>query len=123
MKTKIKVMIQMKSMKDLIMTPMIIAIDLRERKIRVTRSTLKVLKTRTVRKACKFPPPLEPPCDVMTISTIERRTTAPSRRFIRSAAYFYGPRASNFMPSSIMKSQVNITFNYTRLASVSSAMS
>ena len=58
MKTNIKMVIQMKSMKERWMTPMTIAIDLRARRIRVTLSTRKVLKTRTVRKACRLPAPL-----------------------------------------------------------------
>ena len=51
----------MKSMNAFCMTPTIIAMDLSERKILVTRKTLKVLKTRTVRKAWRLPAPPPPP--------------------------------------------------------------
>ena len=123
MNTNMSNEIQMKSMKACDMTPIIIAIDLRDRKIRVTRSTLNVRKTRTVRKACRFPAPPSPPCAVIIISTIESMTTPPSSRFILSALYFLGPRARSFMHISAMKIQVNISFIKSKSACYSSLMS
>ena len=98
----------MKSIKARWITPIIIAIDLSERRIRVTLRTLNVRNTRTVLKACKFPAPPPLPQACITISMIEIVTTAPSKRFIRSAAYFFTPRASNFMLISAMKIHVKI---------------
>ena len=115
--------IQMKSMMARCITPIIMAIDWRERKIRVTRSTLNVRKTRTVRKACKLPAPPSPPYEVIIISTMERITTPPSSRFILSAEYFFGPRASSFMHISTIKIQVKISFMRSRSSCRSYSMS
>lgn len=122
MKTNIRTVIQIKSMNDFVITLIIVTIDLRERRIRVTLRTLNVRNTRTVRKAYRFPAP-PPPWEAMIISTIDRMTIAPSRRFIRSLAYFFGPLASNFMAISDMKIQVNISFMNSRFFAVSLSMS
>ena len=98
-------------------------IDFKDRRIRVTRRTRKVRNTRTVLKACRLPAPLPPPIDSIIISTIDRITTPPSRRFIFSLAYFFGPRAKSLRPISQMKIHVMMRFWNSRSFLVYSAIS
>ena len=116
-------MIKMKSIMARCITLITCFIDLRALRIRVTRRTRKVRKTRTVLKACRLPAPLPPPIASIIISTIESITTAPSRRFIFSFVYFFGPRAKSFSVISTMKIQVNIKFINSRSSLVFSLMS
>jgi len=84
------------------MTPMITCIEWRARNNRATRNTLNVLKILIVLKADKDVPP-----ELILISTIERSTTTPSIRFIRSAQYLLIPMARSFIDISTIKIQVN----------------
>ena len=109
-----RIVMSIKSMKERCITPITTAIDLRALRIRVTRNTRNVLKTRTVRKAYKLPAPLPPPSDSIIISIMESMTTPPSRRFILSAAYFLGPRARSFNDISTIKIHVKMTFSCSK---------
>jgi len=97
--------------------------DLRARRIRVTLRTRKVRKTLTVRKACRLPPLPPPPMAPMTISTIDKRTTPPSSKFIGSYAYFFGPLARSLRVISTMKIQVNMSFRKIRSSSICGSIS
>ena len=114
MKTNMRIVMSIKSMKERCITPITTAIDLRALRMRVTRSTRNVLKTRTVRKAYRLPAPLPPPSDSIMISTMESMTTPPSRRFIFSAAYFLGPRARSLSAISTIKIHVKIVLSYSK---------
>ena len=113
----------MKSINAIYMTPIIMAIDFKDLKIRVTLRTLNVRKTLTVRKAWRPPAPSPPPFwEAIINSMIEMVTTPPSRRFMGSATYFLGPLASNFNTNSTMKIQVKISFISSRSLNVCGSM-
>ena len=84
-------------------------IYLRDLRTRVTLRTLNVLNTLTVLKAEREPPPSSPPDKApMVSSTIDSRTQVPSKRFIGSITYFYGPIARSFRAISTIKIHVKI---------------
>ena len=122
MKTNISIEIRMKSINDLMITPITIAIDLSARSTLVTLRTRNVRNTLTVLNVCRLLAPLPPPALSMIISMIDRHTTAPSSKFIVSATYFLGPRAMILIDISTIKIHVKILFMNSILACVSGVM-
>lgn len=122
MKTNISIVMRIKSINDLMMTPITIAIDLSARNTLVTLRTRNVRNTLTVLNVCRLFAPPPPPKLAMIISIIDKHTTPPSSKFIVSETYFLGPRARIRIVISTMKIHVKISFMNSILLCVSGVM-